>query len=248
MEKNCKKFFSIKYKTKECYQSKIEKNVRAFHFYLNGIKSMFSDGLLFILSQFDEVNEIPRRYRRVLDWPKVDFNPNQNMRDNLKKKIDFGKLFDKIVPGSQILPKWAKSIPSFLLNKSVCKVVGLVAENYLNGFTVVVNLLLEIIDGNMDHKQCLKCFEYNETVLNYDSKVETIYNLKEKFSLNYQAKYRVEDVDLFNETVSELKYGSIEYYMHKLKQITKENESTKSLWVILGLIIFQSKRNRKNAL
>ena len=199
---------------------------------------MFSDGLSFILSQFDEVNEIPRKCRRVLNWPKADFNPKSSMRENLKKKIDFRKFFEQIVPGGQLFPKWATKVPSYLLNKIVCKAVGRVAGNYLNGFVVIVNLLLEISEGNLDHTQCKKCFEYNETVLNYDNQVETLYDLKDKFTLNYQAKYRVVDVDLFNEEVRELKYGSIEYYMHKLKQITKDNVAKKSLWVILIFIIF----------
>ena len=40
-----------------------------------------------------------------------------------------------------------------------------IIDNCLHGFSAIINLLMEVINGNMNHDQCLKCYEENETIL-----------------------------------------------------------------------------------
>ena len=116
----------------------------------------------------------------------------------------------------------------FSQNKGTQKVVGLVVENFFNGFSIIINLILEIINGNMNHDQCKKCFEHNDVVLNFCNSTGSLdlvkYEIKDKFELSYMGVYAVEDVDVFKEEVNELKNGSLEYYMNKLSLIMECDE------------------------
>jgi len=113
----------------------------------------------------------------------------------------------------------------FSQNKGTQKVVGLVVENFFNGFSIIINLILEIINGNMNHDQCKKCFKHNDKVLNFYNSTGSLdlvkYEIKDKFELSYMGVYEVEDVDVFKEAVNELKIGSLEYYMNKFSLIMK---------------------------
>ena len=72
----------VQNKIKGCYESLIKNNVSSYYFYLNGIKSFFSNGLVSLLKQFDAETEKPIKYRRVRKWPKVDFKPSPEMKNN----------------------------------------------------------------------------------------------------------------------------------------------------------------------
>jgi hypothetical protein len=109
----------FKEKIKDCYESMIMNNMCSYYFYLNGIKSFFSNGLVSLLKQFDEKTEKPLKCRRVRKWPKVDFNPSQEMKNNFLNLFDFKILTDN-VPDGGLVPKFCKDILSSALNAGIC--------------------------------------------------------------------------------------------------------------------------------
>jgi hypothetical protein len=197
---------TIMEKIKDWFNSKIKSNLKPYLFYLNGLKSLFSNGLSSILLQFDSVSERPKKYHRVLKWPKVSFNPSPDMKDNYKKLIDLSKLLD-MTPGVSMVPTFLKEKIAFVLNSGAKAVVGLVVDNCLNGLACIVNLLLEIFNGNMNHEQCKNCYKENKKMLNYkkNGSDESELNLKsydfqeDLFSLSFQGVYQVVQVDLRSE-------------------------------------------------
>ena len=76
----------------------------------------------------------------------------------------------------------------------------------------------------MNHDQCKQCFKHNDEVLNYNLDLK-VYELKDKFDLSYMGIYEVEDVNMYEEEIKELKIGSLEYYMYKLYD-KKSNQKT----------------------
>ena len=108
----------VQNKIKGCYESLIKNNVSSYYFYLNGIKSFFSNGLVSLLKQFDPETEKPIKYRRVRKWPKVDFNPSPEMKNNFLNLFDFKTLTDN-VPDGGLVPKFCKDILSYAVNKGM---------------------------------------------------------------------------------------------------------------------------------
>ena len=208
----------MKKKIKKCYIENIQNKAHEFSFYLNGIKSLFSNGLDAMLKQFDPITERPKKFRKVLDWPKVDFNPSEEFKDHVKNLFNFESAFD-LIPLGQVVPKIVKNITTKMLGKVSKAAVGYVSENFLGGFTVIVNLLFEIKDGNLKNEQCLKCFQLGD-VMKYETgsgkNKDNIYKTR-TFELNYQAHYSLIEVDYCIETIQTLTPGSLEYYMYKLK-------------------------------
>ena len=85
-----------------------------------------------------------------------------------------------MMPDGGLVPKFAKDKLASVLNSGARKVVGIVVDNCLDGVACIVNLLLEIFNGNMNHEQCMKCYEENEKMLEYQkiSGDESDLNLK----------------------------------------------------------------------
>jgi hypothetical protein len=99
----------------------------------------------------------------------------------------------------------------------------------------ILNLILEAFSGNMNHEQCLKCYEENETMLKYDKNrngvEESELNLKsyefqkDLFSLSFQGVYQVVQVELRSEERKILPnttlhymlqlYNRVEFYLKK---------------------------------
>ena len=223
---------TIRKKIKEWFNSKIKSNLKPYLFYLNGLKSLFSNGLASILLQFDCDSEKPLRYNRVLKWPKVSFAPSSDMKDNYKKLIDFSKLYD-MIPDGGIVPKFAKDKLASVLNWGARKAVGFVVDNCLNGVACIVNLLLEIFYGNMNHEQCMKCYEENEKMFKYEkiSGEERDLNLKcydfqkDMFTLSFQGVYQVVNVDLNKEESKILPNTTLQYMLilfNRVELVLKE--------------------------
>jgi hypothetical protein len=191
---------------KDWFKSKVKSYLKPYLFYLNGLKSLFSNGLASILRQFDETRERPCKYHRVLKWPKVSFTPSQSMKENYLNLIDFNDLID-MVPGGELMPKMIKDKLTSLANSGAQQAVGFVVNRCLSGLACILNLILEVFKGNMNHEQCLKCYEENEKMLKYEKINGTEselnlenYNLrKDMFSLSFQGMYQVENVDLSRE-------------------------------------------------
>jgi hypothetical protein len=220
---------TIMQKIKDWFDSKIKSNLKPYLFYLNGLKSLFSNGLASILLQFDCDSERPTKYHRVLKWPKVSFTPSSDMKDNYKKLIDFSTLFDMIPDGGWV-PKFVKDKLTSVLNSGAKKVVGLVVDNCLNGLACIVNLLLEVFNGNMNHEQCLKCYEENDKMLEYnENKIggaeESEINLKsydfqkELFSLSFQGVYQVVQVELKSEERRILPKTTLDYMLQLYNRV-----------------------------
>jgi hypothetical protein len=159
---------TIMEKIKTWFESKIKPNLKPYLFYLNGLKSLFSNGLASILLQFDGDSERPKKYHRVLKWPKVSFIPSPDMKNNYKNLIDSSKLFD-MAPGGSLVPSLLKEKMASVINFGARKFLSLVVDNCLNGMACIVNLLLEVFNGNMNHEQCLNCYTENKKMLKYNA-------------------------------------------------------------------------------
>ena len=210
---------TVKKMIKDWFKSKVKSYLKPYLFYLNGLKSLFSNGLASILRQFDEAQERPGKYHRVLKWPKVSFTPSQSMKDNYLNLIDFDALID-MVPGGELMPKMIKNKLTSLANSGAQQAVGFVVNRCLAGVACILNLILEVFKGTMNHEQCLKCYEENEKMLKYEKLHDKESELsldfqKDMFSLSFQGMYQVEKVDLSSEERRILPNTTL-YYMLKL--------------------------------
>ena len=219
----------LKNKLKEWFDNKIKANVKAYGFYLKGLRALFSNGHRAFLSRFDDVTQQPKVYVRVLDWPRATFNPTAVMKDNYKSI--FCSLAEKIcglLPG---LPSTVQEAASCLLTKAIAVGGGLVFDNYLGGFVAIANFLIEVfVNNNIDHTQC-KEFYKNVKIMLTEATTTPVsgcirdgyfkVNSFDHFNLKYVAHYRVTRVDLSRVTLSEIKYKSIEYYMDKMQTKSK---------------------------
>jgi tetratricopeptide (TPR) repeat protein/KaiC/GvpD/RAD55 family RecA-like ATPase len=224
---------TIMQKIKDWFDSKIKSNLKPYLFYLNGLKSLFSNGLASILLQFDCDSERPCKYRRVLKWPKVSFTPSQSMKENYLNLIDFNDLID-MVPGGELVKKIKDKLVS-LANSGARQAIGFVVNRCLSSLACILNLILEVFNGNMNHEQCLKCYEENEKMLIYNENrngvEENELNLKsydfqkDLFSLSFQGVYQVVQVELRSEERRILPsttlhymlqlYNRVEFYLKK---------------------------------
>ena len=67
-----------------------------YAFYLNGIKTLFSNGLDAMIGEFNEKTESIAKCYRMFDWPKVSFTPKDEFKNNFKNVFDFEQFIDLI--------------------------------------------------------------------------------------------------------------------------------------------------------
>ena len=138
-------------------------------------------------------------------------------------KKNFERLFDsRILIGfcpDFVVPDPLKDLFSSAVNLFVQKGINFVGSKWLNGVECIVNLLLEILKGNINHEQCLK---YYENRPNNDSDESLKFD---NFKLMYEGHYNEQEVNLQKEMVKLVPDTTL-YYMKLLKdnlQIKKEN-------------------------
>ena len=207
--------YYLKMKFNDFFNEQIKENVHKFAYFLNGLKSLFVNGLDLILNEFDEAEQRPKAYIKVLDWPKVDFEPNDNFKDNfqtiprrlLKEACDF-------IPGIEMIPLNFRKLAIKLVSILPEKALEAVSQAYMSGFTVIINFLIEILNGNFSAEQCLKYFALNENPTKKGK--ELVYD-SQSFKLLYEAHYREENVNFFQEEVKTLTRGSMENYLYQLQ-------------------------------
>jgi len=180
----------IRKKLRKCYDENVKSNLDRYSFYLNGFMSLFQDGLNSILNAF-EANTANQK--RMLDWPKIVFTPSQDFKDNFKNLFDFNHVFE-LIPDGGIIPEKAKKFISKGVNFFMNKAVTFISENLLSGITVIINFIIEIINGNLNNEQCLNCFEYDDNLNEYNKDEKEIKSEKTDFNMKYLAHYRIEDV------------------------------------------------------
>jgi len=199
----------IRKKLRKCYDENVKSNLDRYSFYLNGFMSLFQDGLNSILNAF-EANTANQK--RMLDWPKIVFTPSQDFKDNFKNLFDFNHVFE-LIPDGGIIPEKAKKFISKGVNFFMNKAVTFISENLLSGITVIINFIIEIINGNLNNEQCLNCFEYDDNLNEYNKDEKEIKSEKTDFNMKYLAHYRIEDVNLHRDILLDEKKGSIDHFL-----------------------------------
>lgn len=199
----------IRKKLRKCYDENVKSNLDRYSFYLNGFMSLFQDGLNSILNAF-EANTANQK--RMLDWPKILFTPSQDFKDNFKNLFDFNHVFE-LIPDGGIIPEKAKKFISKGVNFFMNKAVTFISENLLSGITVIINFIIEIINGNLNNEQCLNCFEYDDNLNEYNKDEKEIKSEKTDFNMKYLAHYRIEDVNLYRDILLDEKKGSIDHFL-----------------------------------
>ncbi len=215
----------IRKKLRKCYDENVKSNLDRYSFYLNGFMSLFQDGLNSILNAF-EANTANQK--RMLDWPKIVFTPSQDFKDNFKNLFDFNHVFE-LIPDGGIIPEKAKKFISKGVNFFMNKAVTFISENLLSGITVIINFIIEIINGNLNNEQCLNCFEYDDNLNEYNKDEKEFKSEKTDFNMKYLAHYRIEDVNLHRDILLDEKKGSIDHFLWNLYYYGKENKVLNNL-------------------
>jgi Tfp pilus assembly protein PilF len=193
----------IRNKLKKCYDKFVKDQLKKYSFFVNGFISLFYDGLNLILNEFDQDTGKPlsESYKRILKWPKIKFESSENFQQNSTKF--FEDEFDSIVPGGELVVKSIKfCVKSFL---------KLVSAHLFNGITIIINLMIEILNGNLNSEQCLNYFQYNENVIE-----EKLVLNKNDFKLRYLGNYESKSVNLFKDIILNNIPGSVDHFLFNL--------------------------------
>jgi hypothetical protein len=176
-------------------------------------------GLDQILDEFevDSKDQRPRAYTKVLDWPKVDFEPSDTFKENfLKLPEQLVKGVWETVPGSEMIPLNLKKLTIKLASVLPAKILETVSQACMSGATVIVNFFIEILKGNLSNEQSMNFFVFNAKYSNDDTSSFTcssstmlatpkskklVLNETRSFKLLYEAHYRDEPVNLLQEEV-----------------------------------------------
>jgi len=198
----------IKRNLKKCYDKYVKDHLNKYSFYINGFLSLFHDGLDLILNEFDSKTGRPlsESYRRIVRWPKMKFESSDNFQQNS------ANLIDSIVPGSELLAKCFKPL------------LKLVSVNLFNGISIIINFIIEILNGNLNNDQCLNYFQYKENIMD-----EKLVLDKNDFKLRYLGNYEVEIINLFKDIIFNNKPGSIDNLLHNLSINASGQEDLKPL-------------------
>jgi hypothetical protein len=161
-----------------------------------------------ILNEFnvDSKEQRPRAYKKVLDWPKINFEPDDTFKENFQKlPAQIVKGIWDTVPGSEIVPLNFKKLVIKVVTALPTSALEAVSQAYMSGATVIINFIIEIINGNLSDEQCRKYFAL--TAKNIDASPTSNKNEKQlvletkAFKLLYEAHYREEDVNWQQEEV-----------------------------------------------
>jgi len=213
----------IQERIKKCYNDKIENQLNKYTFILNGCVSLFHDGLNMILKEFDATTGKPLKYKKITDWPKFEFSPLDNFKNNFNDLFDFKNIIDSI-PASALIPDKLKNFVSKGVNSIADKAVEFVSKNYLNGLTVVINLMIEIKNGNLNIDQ----FQYNYDEDNWNKGGITVVDEKD-FNIKYLGHYKIEDINLKEDVLLNKNEGSIDQFLFNLFYYVKDVNDLKDL-------------------
>lgn len=136
----------------------------------------------------------------------MKFESSENFQQNSENLIDSN------VPGSELLVKCFKPL------------LKLVSAHLFNGITIIINFIIEILNGNLNNDQCLNYFQYKENIMD-----EKLVLDKNDFKLRYLGNYEVEIINLFKDVIFNNKPGSIDNLLHNLSINTSSIEDFKPL-------------------
>jgi tetratricopeptide (TPR) repeat protein len=201
---------TIKKKIKNCYDDNLKNTVNKLTFHLNGFISLFDDGLKLILNEFDINEGKPLKYKEMNDWPKFEFTPSDNFKNNFQNIFDFQHVID-CVPDGGLIPDKAKQFVRKGINFIVNKAVTFISDKLLNGLTVIINFMIEIINGNLNTNQ----FEYNDNLDEYNNGESQVCDTND-FNLKYLGHYRITNVNLHKDILLHNNQGSIDQFLFNL--------------------------------
>ncbi len=224
-------------KIKKCYKEKVESSLNKYTFILNGFITLFHDSLNLILNEFDSNTGKPIKYKKMMDWPKFEFTPSNNFKENLNTLFDFKHVIESI-PDFGLVPDKAKTIITKGVNFLVNKAVEFVSQNLLNGITVIINFMIEIVKGNLNMDQ----FQYNDSVDKYNKREITVCN-QDCFNLKFLGHYRIIEVNLNQDILLKNNEGSIDQFLYNLYYYVKDVNDLKDLKDnFLKIQLFQLKK------
>jgi hypothetical protein len=137
-----------------------------------------------MLVQFDETTGGPKKVRQVLDWPKLECNLNDDcVKENLKNMIAFKQVVDD---------DFDKASPA--LNK----VISVLAECGFQSLTHILNILIEIINGELEDEARINSNTDAEMEM---EKRRIEIDLPNRFKLSYDDSYKVAEVNFYSQII-----------------------------------------------
>lgn len=210
----------VKERIRKCYEIKVRPLFGHYLFYLDGLKSLFTDDIDLILDEFDgQTEKLKKPLCEVYSWPKMNFKPDIN---NFKSLIDVNLLMKVVpIPGVNRIPKSVQKLLAKPINAALGGLISPLITHTLSSLVLVVNIILEIVDGRLDTKEPSACFGYDLNLYTHPEGVHTIIQSSEsQFLLKYQSKYEIRKANLFEDKL----YLNNQYIDSRLNELESRDE------------------------
>lgn len=180
--------FKMRKTIEDWYFNRARPQFSKYFFYLNGLRSLFTNDIMFILNEFDEnTGRLRDHPKEVLRWPLTDFRPTQ---EGFK---DVGKIIVSLTPFASHIPQALKHFVTKPIDFMLNFIMHGVTKHCFSSLALTYNILIGIVSGKLNDDQCLKSFEHDQTVLKRQEIEATILN-EMSFRLVYQGSYELKDI------------------------------------------------------
>lgn len=146
----------IKDQLQKWFKNKVRDQVSKFYFYLNGLRALFMLDLRWLVDEFDpETGRFKSFPDEAEKWPKIYFEPKNHSFQEINFVNSIPILKDIIPDG------WQRKI-SKPIGKLLDLSVKTVAQKYLSGLVVIVNVCIHVMSDEFNTDQFLKCLEFDD--------------------------------------------------------------------------------------
>ncbi|WP_407690058.1 lipase family protein [Rickettsia tamurae] len=163
--------------------------------------SLSGDLLDSMLDSFDPETGKPIRYKKILDWPCIKYDPKDDILG--EKAID--KVLD-FISGSNTI----KDFASKLIHRGI-------TATTLGSFLEVIDQFISIITA----EQFLEVYKHleNDHAQGYQPRKDVI-SAKDQFELSYKGHYRSQEVNLSTDIINTNNKGSSDWYLAQLSKLS----------------------------
>ncbi|WP_342269629.1 hypothetical protein [Rickettsia endosymbiont of Orchestes rusci] len=191
-------------------------------FLLDGLLSIIGHRLPPLLDSFDPSIGKPIKCEEILDWPTIKYNPNLAKVKETEKGFIKGLL--NAIPYSNMVPDFMKSAASSV----ICKAIP---DNALMG---LLNILIELINGNIKSDQYFTTYKYLESSSNKEGyNVKVNLSDRQEFSLSYEGHYRTKPLNPSRDVMATSNRGSSDWYLSQLTKLSVKKIEEKAIPTLL---------------
>ena len=185
---------TVKTKFAQWYK-KAKDHFRQYKFFLEGIRSLFTDDLGWLLNEFDErTGEVKskERFYEVLKWPKLDLKIK---RDNIDQiQFNTAEFFLNLIPGMQFVPPAVIKLVAGGIDTVVNAGIRKFTKKLLPNIVLILTVVVEIKCGRMNAQQCLDFYRYDPVEL--PPEISPAFEEKEllrndRFDLQFKCRYHL---------------------------------------------------------